>query len=159
MTLETEEQQTYDKTIRRMRNIGVLDPTNIIIELQKEIDDYRESISCYREELKKVQKGKHITGVVSKTNYNYGLIVDEDKNYIYIETNYGTSKFSKLKLAIFWLQHSNVCFYETFGFSWVPDSRIQEQARKNILKKAFKTSALWDIPEDSIKSVEVSKGC
>lgn len=143
MILDFKEKEIYDKVMQRMKNMKILDPTNIIIELQKEIDDYRENIRCYREDIKKIRKEQHITDAVGKINYNHGLIVNEDKDYIYVETNYGTSKYSKLQLAIFWLQHSNDCFHETFGFNWVPDSKIQEQARKivneNILKKIVKT--------------------
>ena len=33
---------------------------------------------------------------------------------------------------MFWLTHSNDDFYITFGFNWVPDSRLQDIARAKL---------------------------
>ena len=46
----------------------------------------------------------------------------------------GTITYSKLRLAMFWLTYSNDDFYVTFGFSWVPDSKLQDAARNELNK-------------------------
>ena len=56
----------------------------------------------------------------------------ENNDQIIIETETGTIFYSKLKLAMFWLTHSNDDFYITFGFNWVPDSRLQDIARAKL---------------------------
>ena len=58
----------------------------------------------------------------------------ENKNQIVVITEMGTITYSKLRLAMFWLTHSNDDFYMTFGFSWVPDSKLQDAARNELNK-------------------------
>lgn len=58
----------------------------------------------------------------------------ENKNQIIVITEIGTITYSKLKMAMFWLTHSNDDFYTTFGFSWVPDSKLKDAARNELNK-------------------------
>lgn len=81
-----------------------------------------------REENRKLFKDalkahKRYDPIISKT---------ETDDSIIINTEMGTITYLKIKLAIFWLTHSNDCFYETFGFNWVPSSKLQDLARKKI---------------------------
>lgn len=81
-----------------------------------------------REENRKLFKDalkahKRYDPIISKT---------ETDDSIIINTEMGTIIYLKIKLAIFWLTHSNDCFYETFGFNWVPSSKLQDLARKKL---------------------------
>lgn len=123
-----EKKLLYNAASNRLKNAGITDPTSIIAELESEI-------RYYRTELKKIdreQRLHHIESVIGKINQKSGEITKEDKEYLYVTNLYGTHKYSKLQLAIFWLTHSNDRFYETFGFSWVPSDRLQNLARKEI---------------------------
>lgn len=122
----------YHKAVNRLKNTGIVDPTSIIAELESEIDSYRTKIR----NLEKEQRLNHIEQVIGKINHNHGEITKEDSSYIYVTSIYGTHKYSKLQLAIFWLTHSNDRFFETFGFSWVPSNELQEIARKEISKNS-----------------------
>lgn len=133
--LNIKEKEVFDKAVKRMANMKITDPTNIIIKLQEEIDDYRKQIEMNHKDVKKREKEEYLKNAFGETIYNCCRIVNEDKDYIYVESGYGTYKYSKLELAKFWLTHSNDCFYKTFGFSWVPDSQIESIARAIINKK------------------------
>lgn len=122
----------YYKAVNRLKNTGIIDPTSIIAELESEIDSYRTQIR----KMEKERRLNNVERVIGKINHNSGEITKEDKEYLYVTSLYGTHKYSKLQLAIFWLTHSNDCFYETFGFSWVPSNKLQCLARQEIVKKS-----------------------
>lgn len=69
-----------------------------------------------------------------KAHRRYDPIIEkqESEDFIIVTTEMSIIKYSKLKLAIFWLTHSNDDFYNTFGFSWVPDPKLQDQARTKL---------------------------
>lgn len=117
----------YDKAVKRLKGISKTDPTSIIATLEKEIDSYRTRIQRLESEKKftKIQKN------IGEINFNSATIVDEDSLFLYVSSQYGESCFLKLELAKFWLTHDNDCFYKTFGFSWVPSDKLQEEARKH----------------------------
>lgn len=119
-----EKKLLYNVASNRLKNAGITDPTSIIAELESEI-------RYYRTELKKIDR-EQLESVIGKINQKSGEITKEDKEYLYVTNLYGTHKYSKLQLAIFWLTHSNDRFYETFGFNWVPSDRLQNLARKEI---------------------------
>lgn len=65
---------------------------------------------------------------------------------------------------MFWLTHSNDLFFNTFGFSWVPDSKLQELVRKELNLQHFeeKKVIVFDeiiipncILEDICKSINI----
>lgn len=125
-----EKMKMYQKAVNRMKNQKILDPTSIIAELETEIDSYRTK-------LKKLELQKRIDDIqeaIGKLNPNPGRITAEDNDYLYVTSQYGTHKYSKLKLAMFWLTHSNDYFHETFGFSWVPSFELKELARKKVIE-------------------------
>lgn len=126
--MNEEKMKMYQKAVNRMKNQKILDPTSIIAELESEVDSYRTK-------LKKLELQKRIDDIqeaIGKLNPNPGRITAEDNDYLYVTSQYGTHKYSKLKLAMFWLTHSNDYFHETFGFSWVPSIELKELARKKI---------------------------
>lgn len=125
----------YEKAVKRLKNCGITDPTNVIAELEKEIDSYRVKIRCHEEEFRKIRKETYIKDALGKIVHNPGMITEESEEYLFVTTSYGITKYSKLKLAIFWLEHSNDCFYETFGFNWIPDNKTERKA-KNILNES-----------------------
>lgn len=126
--MNEESKYLYNKAVNRLKHIGISDPTSVIVELEKEIDEYRLKIQKSESQ----SRLHHIQKVIGKVNYHTGTITKEDQDYLYVQTSYGTHKYSKLQLAIFWLTHSNDCFYETFGFSWIPSNKLQDIARKEI---------------------------
>lgn len=149
----------YEKAVNRLKNIGITDPTNIIAELEKEIDTYRERVKNAETECRKQAKEKEIEDILGNINFNNAIITKEDSDYIYIESEYGTAKYSKYKLAIFWLQHSNDCFYRTFGFSWVPDKYWETKARAFINSCNKKNESIAEriaIGVDLAKGIDIS---
>lgn len=130
--MNEEKMKMYQKAVIRMKNQKILDPTSIIAELESEVDSYRTK-------LKKLELQKRIDDIqeaIGKLNPNPGRITAEDNDYLYVTSQYGTHKYSKLKLAMFWLAHSNDYFHETFGFSWVPSFELKELARKKIIENS-----------------------
>lgn len=122
----------YQKAATRMQKTGISDPTSIIAGLESEIESYRTKIK------KLEQQGRlnHIQKTIGRINQNVSEIKSEDENFIYAVSKFGEYKYSKLKLAIFWLTHSNDCFYENFGFSWVPSNELQQLAREKLNEKS-----------------------
>ena len=118
----------YQKAAKRMQRVGIIDPTSIIAELEAEIDSYRMKI----QKLESQERLNHIQKVIGPISQNVSEIKSEDENFIYAVSKFGEYKYSKLKLAMFWLTHDNDCFYKTFGFSWVPSNGLQQLARKKL---------------------------
>lgn len=88
----------------------------------------------YLQRLKEENKKLYIDTLKSHIKYDPIIEKQENVDFIIIKTEIGIIKYSKLKLAIFWLTHSNDVFYNTFGFSWVPDLKLQDIARSEINK-------------------------
>lgn len=118
----------YQRAAKRMQRAGITDPTSIIAELEAEIENYRTHIK----RLESQDRLNHLQKTVGPINQKICEIKSEDSKFIYTVSQYGECKYSKLKLAMFWLTHSNDCFYETFGFSWVPSDKLQQLARKKL---------------------------
>lgn len=91
----------------------------------------------YLKRLKEDNKKLYIDVLKSYIKYDPIIEKQENVDFIIIKTEMGIIKYSKLKLAIFWLTHSNDIFYNTFGFSWVPDLKLQDIARNRINKELF----------------------
>lgn len=91
----------------------------------------------YLKRLKQDNKKLYIDVLKSYIKYDPIIEKQENADFIIIKTEMGIIKYSKLKLAIFWLTHSNDIFYNTFGFSWVPDLKLQDIARNRINKELF----------------------
>ena len=85
-------------------------------------------------ELRKENKDLFMDALKSRRKLNQIIKRLENKNQIVVITEMGTITYSKLRLAMFWLTHSNDDFYMTFGFSWVPDSKLQDAARNELNK-------------------------
>lgn len=128
--MNDEKMLLYIKATERLKRIGITDPTSVIAELESEISQYRTTIT----RMESQNRRDNLQEAIGKINFNTSEITKEDQEYIYATSLYGTHKYSKLQLAIFWLTHDNDCFYETFGFSWVPDNKLQDAARKEINK-------------------------
>lgn len=125
----------YRKAVNRLKKSGIIDPTSVIAELESEIDSYRTK-------LKKIESQNRLDDIqaaIGKINHNAASITKEDDNYLYVTNLYGTHKYSKIQLSIFWLTHSNECFYETFGFSWIPSDKLQKLAREKLNKNSSVT--------------------
>lgn len=82
--------------------------------------------------LKEENKKLYIDTLKSHINYNPIIKIQETADLVIVKTEIGEIKYSKLKLAIFWLTHSNDDFFNAFKFSWVPDSKLQNIARNKI---------------------------
>lgn len=89
---------------------------------------------CCLRQLKKENKDLFIESLKSQRKLNPIIKRFENKNQIIVITETGTITYSKLRMAMFWLTHSNDDFYMTFGFGWVPDSRLQDAARNELNK-------------------------
>lgn len=85
-------------------------------------------------ELRKENKELFIDALKARRKLNRIIKRFENKNQIIVITEMGTITYSKLRLAMFWLTYSNDDFYVTFGFSWVPDSKLQDAARNELNK-------------------------
>nr|DAW09844.1 MAG TPA: hypothetical protein [Caudoviricetes sp.] len=85
-------------------------------------------------ELRKENKDLFMDALKSRRKLNPIIKRFENKNQIIVITEIGTITYSKLRLTMFWLTHSNDDFYMTFGFSWVPDSKLQDAARNELNK-------------------------
>lgn len=85
-------------------------------------------------ELRKENKNLFMDALKSRRKLNPIIKRIENQNQIIVITEIGTITYSKLRLAMFWLTHSNDDFYMTFGFSWVPDSKLQDAARNELNK-------------------------
>ncbi|MCX4365082.1 MAG: hypothetical protein OSJ70_04855 [Bacilli bacterium] len=124
--MEKDDLYYYDKAVKRLKGISKTDPTSVIATLEKEIDSYRTRI----QRLESQKKFTKIQKAMGEIDFNSATIVNEDKLFLYVSNQYGISCYAKLELAKFWLTHDNDYFYKTFGFSWVPSDKLQEEARK-----------------------------
>lgn len=100
----------------------------------------------YLKRLKEDNKKLYIDVLKSYIKYDHIIEKQENADFIIIKTEMGIIKYSKLKLAIFWLTHSNDIFYNTFGFSWVPDLKLQDIARNRINKESQQVEEIKIIP-------------
>lgn len=120
--------------------MSVFDKTRMINQINGEDAEYLYNSLVGNPEksleaLRKENKELFIDVLRSQVRLNPVLDRVENRNEIIVKTEVGIFTYSKLKLAIFWLTHSNDIFFNTFGFNWVPDLGLQEVARSELNKK------------------------
>ena len=109
----------------------------------------------YLQRLKEENKNLYIDTLKSHIKYDPIIEKQESADFIIIKTEIGVIKYSKLKLAIFWLTHSNDVFYNTFGFSWVPDLKLQDIARSKIDKGIFVGADFGNQESQQVEEIKI----
>lgn len=118
---------------------------------------------------KEIKKQNFLKDLENNCCFNIASKIEEKTNCIVVYTDFGKCIYSKIKLAEFWITHSNDLFFKTFGFSWIPSIELQEKAKKNMYESksnvAIGIDIISDIPlipqsilEDICKSIDVEIG-
>ena len=102
----------------------------------------KEAINRGMSKLQNIYSLKEILEVIEITNKfkNYNT-----KEIEYI-INHNTPKKIREILAAFWLTHTNDEFFNYFGFNWIPNTEIQQVARKQLEKNNIKNNELAELP-------------
>lgn len=103
------------------------------------------------------RKKEFIKNIEKNCCFDIANKIEETKENIIAYTDFGKKVYSKKKLTMFWLTHSNDLFFNTFGFSWVPDSKLQELVRKELNLQHFEEKKVIVI--DEIKTLPIIPNC
>lgn len=106
-----------------------------------------------RKNITRIQNIYSYKEILEAIDYTLKIKDYTDKQIQFI-LNHNTSKKIQGILATFWLTHTNDEFFNTFGFSWVPPMKIQEEAREQLNIRA--REKVMQVPLIEIKNNEIN---